>query len=252
MMLLNTRNDLILNIEVTQLLPCLSSQSYMLYPEQLLLYHLGILLANNYLCKLLIIIDSAFSQNNQNSLYILKCEFRSHPFILIIASLICSVVFYGYILYVLESAVPDSNMQWNIYNGMWFTFITMATVGYGDFFPVTIPGRIVTAMTIFTGAFLMSLLTVILSMNVALTHKENKVYRLSQLHDRKRIDSIIAGKLVSETIACGTNVKTKDEKNKRWTKLANLLRGLRIMKRTKVINYEYNEEALMEIGRAHV
>lgn len=48
-------------------------------------------------------------------------------------------------------------------NCYWCIFITMATVGYGDYFPKTLPGRIVGIIAAASGIILTSLLIVALS-----------------------------------------------------------------------------------------
>ncbi|MBT3209861.1 MAG: TrkA family potassium uptake protein [Bacteroidetes bacterium] len=40
-----------------------------------------------------------------------------------------------------ESSNPNSNIK-NIYDGLWYSVITLTTVGYGDFYPVTPAGKI--------------------------------------------------------------------------------------------------------------
>ena len=45
-------------------------------------------------------------------------------------------------------------------NSMWCAFITMTTVGYGDFYPKSEFGRIVGVFCALSGAFIQSLFTV--------------------------------------------------------------------------------------------
>ena len=49
-----------------------------------------------------------------------------------------------------ESADPDANIQTG-YQAVWWAFVTMATVGYGDYVPVTAEGRSVAVFIILTG-----------------------------------------------------------------------------------------------------
>lgn len=46
----------------------------------------------------------------------------------------------------------------NIPEAMWWAIVTMTTVGYGDYFPVTLPGRLVAAGTALAGLALFALL----------------------------------------------------------------------------------------------
>ncbi|OEE67409.1 ion transporter [Enterovibrio norvegicus FF-33] len=68
---------------------------------------------------------------------------------LIASSLIMMVFGSIYVLY-LERGIPGANIQ-TAADAFWWTFITITTVGYGDFYPVTFEGRIVAIMLITMG-----------------------------------------------------------------------------------------------------
>ncbi len=51
----------------------------------------------------------------------------------------------------------------NYINCYWCIFITMATVGYGDYYPKTLPGRMIGLIAAASGIILTSLLIVSLS-----------------------------------------------------------------------------------------
>ncbi len=59
-------------------------------------------------------------------------------------------------------------------NCLWSTFITMSTVGYGDYYPKTILGRTVMIIAAIFGVFLSSLLIVSLSLYLEMIPSENK------------------------------------------------------------------------------
>jgi hypothetical protein len=46
---------------------------------------------------------------------------------------------------------------------MWYVIVTMATVGYGDFFPLSYMGRINGMVSCFWGVFTLSTMVVILN-----------------------------------------------------------------------------------------
>lgn len=48
-------------------------------------------------------------------------------------------------------------------NAIWLTFITMTTVGYGDFYPRTSFGRVVDVILVIWGTFIVSLMIVVLT-----------------------------------------------------------------------------------------
>lgn len=71
--------------------------------------------------------------------------------LLIIFLVILVVITLGSSLVVLaESADPGANIQTG-YEAVWWAFVTMATVGYGDYTPVTEQGRTVAVFVMLTG-----------------------------------------------------------------------------------------------------
>jgi hypothetical protein len=57
-----------------------------------------------------------------------------------------------------EQRAGDSNIR-SVWDGLWWAVVTIATVGYGDRFPVSIGGRIVGFLLMFFGVGMMSLFT---------------------------------------------------------------------------------------------
>lgn len=87
----------------------------------------------------------------------------------ILAIFLSTVLIVGYILRVMElpyyrKLTGDSATTFDSYfNSLWLTVITLTTVGYGDIFAVTIPGRLVTMVLALWGTVLISLMVVIAS-----------------------------------------------------------------------------------------
>jgi voltage-gated potassium channel len=61
-----------------------------------------------------------------------------------------------------ESRDPDANIQRGG-DALWWSLVTITTVGYGDFFPVTLPGRIVGIFVMFAGVGIIGALASILA-----------------------------------------------------------------------------------------
>ena len=68
------------------------------------------------------------------------------------------------------------DFQWRYYwNACWCTFISMTTVGYGDFYPVTTLGKAAVVANCFWGNFLVSLIVVTLATYVEFSPQEARV-----------------------------------------------------------------------------
>lgn len=62
------------------------------------------------------------------------------------------VVLFGSVFtLIFEVDAPGANIV-SYGDAVWWGFVTVTTVGYGDFYPVTVPGRIVAVFIMFTGA----------------------------------------------------------------------------------------------------
>ncbi|MGO8694001.1 MAG: potassium channel family protein [Rectinemataceae bacterium] len=80
----------------------------------------------------------------------------------------------------------------NLFDGIWWAVVTVATVGYGDKYPVTMPGRIVAILTILTSI----VLTAMISGTVASIFVERRIREGKGLQELK---------LKNHFIVCGWN-----------------------------------------------
>lgn len=80
---------------------------------------------------------------------------------IIVTSLMMMVFGSIYILY-LERDMPGANIH-TAADAFWWTFITITTVGYGDYYPVTFEGRIVAIILISTGVGMFGSFTAVLA-----------------------------------------------------------------------------------------
>lgn len=85
-----------------------------------------------------------------------KIQTFSLPILLFFFSI--AWVLISYLVFWLEYAVEGSNIK-SFEDGMWWGVVTFLTVGYGDRFPVTLMGRLLAILLMFSGVLVISLLT---------------------------------------------------------------------------------------------
>jgi voltage-gated potassium channel len=94
--------------------------------------------------------------------------------LLIVLLLFLAVITLGSTLIVLvESASPEANIQTG-QEAVWWAIVTMATVGYGDFTPITSYGRMIGTIMIFIGVSIFSALTSYIASSVILSGSRNR------------------------------------------------------------------------------
>jgi voltage-gated potassium channel len=105
--------------------------------------------------------------------------------------LLCSfAVFY------FENSQAQANIH-SLWDGLWWAMVTIGTVGYGDRYPVSVAGRLVGLVLIFSGVGLMSLLTA----TIASIFVEKKIKEDRGLETVKVKDHIVI---------CGWNQHTEE------------------------------------------
>lgn len=107
-----------------------------------------------------------------------KAELKENPYFVLSILLIISILIFGYCLRNTEITfiidVPLSNFQdWtHMWNGFWCITMTIITVGYGDYYPRTHLGRIITLIACLWGTFLESLIIVAITNTMDLDSNE--------------------------------------------------------------------------------
>jgi len=73
------------------------------------------------------------------------------------------VVTFGSIMYYIEEDQPGSEFN-SILKACWWAVVTMSTVGYGDLYPTSVPGKLVGSVVVFLSMVFMALpMTIIVS-----------------------------------------------------------------------------------------
>src|SRR3989339_785604 len=80
---------------------------------------------------------------------------------LILISLGCTLI-----IYPLEAPDPHSKIK-TLFDSFWWVVQTVTTIGYGDYVPVTIPGRVLGIFLQFVGSTLYSIMFVIVGSTMA-------------------------------------------------------------------------------------
>ncbi len=79
-------------------------------------------------------------------------------FLIVLVATVVLTLLGGTSAYVFEHAIDGSNIKtWG--DGIWWAVVTIMTVGYGDRFPVTVPGRVLAMFMMFFGVGVVSILT---------------------------------------------------------------------------------------------
>lgn len=127
-----------------------------------------------------------------SSFFSFKCLMIRYTmrFLIIITGTVC--VGLGYMMKVIEGPVyylsptfPNLNDYRSYSNCFWNMFVTMTTVGYGDYYPKTFLGRFVIFLTAFAGMILVALTISFLQSQTELNDNEEKALNFLQRLESK-------------------------------------------------------------------
>lgn len=170
-------------------------QLYQTYDEIYLTHSVNDMLSLLLIAKFFIIARSMLNITNYSSprssrlcyqngfenshLYSIKCILNEMPIRIIAMNFGLFLLIGGYCLKLSEGVLFIYNAGYTTgfegyTNCFWCIFITMATVGYGELFPKTIPGRFIIIFIAIFGVLLSSLLIVSLNFYLEMSASETK------------------------------------------------------------------------------
>ena len=92
--------------------------------------------------------------------FALRCLMKDSPYALVLSFLGAGVFCGAYAIRIFERPMsPSTGMDFSSYaNCIWYCLITILTVGYGDYYAVTLPGRIIAFLVCLWGIVLVSVM----------------------------------------------------------------------------------------------
>lgn len=89
---------------------------------------------------------------------------------------------------VVESNDPQANIT-NAPDALWWAFVTISTVGYGDHYPITFVGRIIAGVMIIAGVGIFGMISGLVASMIT-TPKENREHMIANQHDKAILDKL--------------------------------------------------------------
>ena len=117
---------------------------------------------------------SRYNSALEDLIIAVKSEIRS--FIAAVYLLVLAIFISSALIYVLERDIQPEHFG-SMPSAMWWTIVTLTTVGYGDVVPVTVFGKVIATLTAFSGVCVVALITGIVasSFNNQMTIRRNQV-----------------------------------------------------------------------------
>ena len=118
-----------------------------------------------------------------NIIFTMKSYQKNNPFITLTILFIISWICFALTIRIFEMHYWETfkiiPQDWSfIWNSLWCIFVSMTTVGYGDFYPRTHFGRIIIIFSCVVGIYFTSIMMVFLTKKSLLNENETKSYKL--------------------------------------------------------------------------
>lgn len=122
-------------------------------------------------------VSSAY-QVKANIRFSIKCLFKMQPMWMILVLLLITLPLMAFLLRLAERPFSDiSTMDLDTYStALWCVAVTMATIGYGDYYPYTNSGRLICALTGAWGAVMFSVIVFVIQDGMDLTKRQHACF----------------------------------------------------------------------------
>lgn len=175
-----------------------------------------------------------------------KCLVNDDPIKVTAAMMVSGILIGGFCFRIFERPLyVESGYDFSDYaNSMWLVIVTMTTVGYGDFFPNSLPGRIVGLVICIWGVLVISMMVIMVSNSLKLGKDEEKALLLYKRLDLREQIVNAAGKMLFYALRYKKAVRTHPNatiyKSAIFSKFQQSIREFRQLKMRKKILYKFN------------
>lgn len=130
--------------------------------------------------------------NGQNASYhfALKCIMKAQSYLVICLSLFIAMFYFGYLIKLFDENLNEASGKnfSDMTNMVWLAIVTMTTVGYGDFFPLSTMSRIVGIFCSFYGVYVVSLFVISINNLLVFDQSEERALDLiCRLDDKEEL-----------------------------------------------------------------
>ncbi|CAI2387719.1 unnamed protein product [Moneuplotes crassus] len=156
-------------------------------------------------------------------IFAFRCEFKYNSFRVIVICLTYITLMFGMMFRLVEEpySMQVSQPTFSYQNSFWVCFITMSTVGYGEFYPVSVPGKLVSTFCAFMGVFLQASSVIAMLNLLEMTTSEIFSYKLLKILEMKEKVLHKATRMLQTGFRKKKNKSTKKKERKldiRWRK----------------------------------
>jgi low affinity Fe/Cu permease len=168
-----------------------------------------------------------------------KCIIKNMPVKSMFFLLVSNVFLGGYLIRIWERLGTNKFNEDldNLQNCLWYSFVTMSTVGYGDYSATSTLGRIIACLISIIGILITATMTVVLTENFTFKGGELKAYNmLNQIELKEKLDNLTK-KLCTKCFRI-SHLKTKKQQaygNPKLTKQIENLHFTLSIQRQKVL-----------------